>query len=278
MYFNFFNPETSDFKLSSGLFRKSNTEEQLSTYGVFQLRFDDGAGNAVYPRPLTHSCGSQLPVPQKSVAEVILSWSNVNATQWPDYSLWKLDINGLWEEISALRKLRNVSNDVVIGALGPNDIGGQTMMNIAIIESNPLAYVKIRVFTDCSNIPDVIYRPNILMRESHDGIPPMSAVQLFSDATTTPATACHEVRLSTLAKALRITVSLDRFDIGDVTTTTPDELSNYPCNIQTILSSLNYGVNGNEISVDAQTSGLFHSTKEACDSALLISPALWVTV
>lgn len=279
VYLNFFSPETDDFRQSPGLFLRKSTEEQLVSYGVFQLHFEDDVGNAVYPRPLSHTCGSQVQVLQESVAEVILSWPNVNAAQWPDYILWKLDSSGLWEELPA-----QTSNELIIGNLGPNDIGKQTMLTIGLIEENPVAYAKIRVFTDSSLSSEVTpntsvsYHPDILLLVSQTGIPPMSAIHLFSVVTTAPATVCHEVRLSSESSFLRASVSIDRFISGAFVPTIPVALSNYPTNIQGTLSSLNYVVNENEISVDAQTGDLFHPTKTACDSADITSPALWFTL
>ena len=158
---NFIDPSNDNFDDSPGRFI-TDRQEELMSYGVLNLRFQDNTGNSLTPE-----------------GDIRIALAD---TEVQGYKLWLLDNNGQWKKKKsgrvikhrqAIRRLasrsRRQASLTDLGSFGTGDIG--RWINIDKVPNGAKkCYVKTRVFNDISFTSEVsnngvdTYQPKFLLK------------------------------------------------------------------------------------------------------------------
>ena len=266
---NFIDPSLDNFDDAPGVFL-TDAGEQLMSFGVLNLRFQDDDGNSV--------------LPDENIRV------DLHDTAVTGYKLWTLNNDGQWKEksngLTSRRKRRQAGGDD-LGSFGIEDIGN--WINIDKIPSAEACFVKTRVFQDLSFTSEVpnggvdTYQPKFLLKVGNSA--PYQGLNLYRPATTSPGLVCHEVRCGDDPKIQGFVSVWTQETIGNGQSiplpAIPVQLGNpnSPSTLDTELSNLNYQVNAGltEAGLDffSSPSGPLYTDKTTCEGSSLNDNALW---
>ena len=278
---NFIDPSNDNFDDAPGIFL-TNGGEQLMSFGVLNLRFNDDDGNSLLPRG--------------NIRIAIVD------TEETGYKLWTLNNEGVWKKKSStgvissgpvslggslLRRSKRQAGGDDLGGFGTDDIG--RWINIDKVPNADRCYIKTRVFEDVSFATEVpnggldTYEPKFLLKIGNSA--PYQGLNLYRPPTNTPAQTCFEVRCGDDPKVQGFVKVFTQETMGNGQSipipAIPVQLGNpaLPAALNTDLTNLNYQVNAGETEARldflSSASGTLYNGKTACEQSTLTDNALW---
>ena len=277
---NFIDPSNANFDDSPGVFVTDRGDELMS-FGVLNLRFQDDDGNALTPR-----------------GDIRIALADTDAT---DYKLWLLNNDGGWTEKrsrptiagpaiarpSFLRRNRRQAGGDDLGGFGVEDIG--RWINIDKVPNAQRCYIKTRVFEDVSFINEVVnngvdqYQPKFLLKIGNSA--PFQGLNLYRPPTYSPGQTCYEVRCGENPKIKGYVSVLTQETIGNGQSipfpAIPIHLGNpaLPAALDTELANLNYQVNPTETEASlyfkSSSTGPLYDDQTVCEKSTPSENSLW---
>ena len=285
---NFIDPSNDNFDDSPGRFI-TDRQEELMSYGVLNLQFQDNTGNSLTPE-----------------GDIRIALAD---TEVQGYKLWLLDNNGQWKKKKsgriikhsqaitktnkqAIRRLasrsRRQASLTDLGSFGTGDIG--RWINIDKVPNGAKkCYVKTRVFNDISFTSEVsnngvdTYQPKFLLKIGNGT--PFQGLNLYRPPTFSPGQTCYEVRCGEPPKIQGIVSVWTQETIGNGQSVPfpaiPIQLGNtaLPPSLNTELGNLNYQVNPDETEVKldfvSSSSGPLYEDESDCENSGLSDNSLW---
>ena len=277
---NFIDPSNDNFDDSPGRFI-TDRQEELMSFGVLNLRFQDNAGNSLKPN-----------------GNIRIALAD---TEIQGYKLWLLNGQGEWKEkISqhVIRPSHAISRIVSrgkrqagltdLGSFGTDDIG--QWINIDKVPSDAeKCYIKTRVFDDSTFASEVVnngvdsYQTKFLLKIGNSA--PYQGLNLYRPPTFSPGQTCYEVRCGESPKIQGILSVWTQETLGNGQSipfpAIPIQLGNtaLPVPLNTELGNLNYLVNPAEteakLDFKSTSFGPLYEDKTICENSGLSGNSLW---
>ena len=277
---SFIDPSNDNFDDSPGRFVTDGGEELMS-FGVLNLRFQDDAGDSLTPE-----------------GDIRIALADTEVT---GYKLWLLNNDGQWTEkrsrpviepnqaigrpTSRGKRQASISD---LGSFGTEDIG-QWINTDKVPSDARRCYIKTRVFDDISFASEVVnngvdqYQPKFLLKIGNGA--PFQGLNLYRPPTYSPGQTCYEVRCGEPPKIQGIVLVWTQETIGNGQSipfpAIPIQLGNpvLPGSIAAELGNRNYQVNAAEteakMDFELSPTGPLYEDNTICESSALSDNSLW---
>ena len=244
--------------------------QNLLAFSVFNLIFRDSNLRNILPKDL-----------------IIVQIVN---TRIEDISLWKLNDNGRWVQLSEKNRAQN-DNIQIVGHLHGSDIG--KWLTLGQLDDHAMCYVKLRVFEDLSFTKEVLdnqadlYSPDIALKILNASHPRSSMALLLRplEGTRLPSQDCHVVRctdIKSISGGISVLVTETRGDMTSIPIPAipiPKDHPNLPATLKSSLTALGYGVDHVKtrasLRFEASPNGPFYTDEEACRSSTINANSMW---
>ena len=242
----------------------------LLVFSVFNLVFRDSSLRNILPRD-----------------HIIVQIVN---TSIEDISLWKLNDNGRWRQLSESDRARN-NNVQIVGHLHGRDIG--KWLTLGQRDDQALCYVKLRVFEDLTFTKEVqdnqanLYSPDIALKILNASHPRSSMALLLRhlDGTRSPSQDCHAVRctdIKTISGRISVLITETRGNINSIPVPAipfPLNHPTLPASLKRNLTALGYWVDHTKTRASLQfktsPNGPLYTNEETCKSSTISANSLW---